>query len=265
MLKQRNLLKICLLILIILFSVRYNSYAQSPAEEALKKGTDYGRHGSYNEAISEFNKAIEASPGSASAYYDRGFVYDKKENLDQAISDYTKAIEIDPNFTDAYYNRGFAYYKKGTFDLAISDYSKVIELSPSSPDAYYGRGLVYSKKGNLNEAISDYTKAIEVRPNFALAYDARAVAYFAKKDYIKSLADVNKAGSLGFRSRPLKETSSDLINSGKNLTNRPEKGSGQGLNKNAGIGLAKIAFFSIAILFGACLIVFFILRKSGKR
>lgn len=265
MIKQRNVLKICLLASVIVASVYCISYAQNPEDEALKKGTNYGRHGSYDEAIAEFNKVIEASPDSASAYYDRGFIYDKKENLEQAISDYTKAIEIDPNFTDAYYNRGFAYYKKGSFDLAISDYSKVVELNPDSPDAYYGRGLVYSKKDNLDQAIADYTKAIEIRPSFALAYDARAVAYFTKKDYGKTLADVNKAGALGFRSRPLKRASVNSIIGEKNPVSRPENKPVQAPNKNAVTGLLRVVFSTSIILFLVCLIVLFILRAYGKK
>ena len=45
-------------------------------------------------------------PGSASAYFSRGMIYYQKGNLDNAISDYDKAIELNPNYTLSYIYRG---------------------------------------------------------------------------------------------------------------------------------------------------------------
>jgi len=49
----------------------------------------------------------------------------KLENYDQAISDYTKAIEINPDYTEAYLNRGNAYaFSMDNFSQACSDWQK---------------------------------------------------------------------------------------------------------------------------------------------
>ena len=45
----------------------------------------------------------------ATAYYNQGRAYGQKGQYDQAISDYGKAIEINPRDATAYYNRGCAY------------------------------------------------------------------------------------------------------------------------------------------------------------
>jgi tetratricopeptide (TPR) repeat protein len=227
MFKRMGLVLIGALTIITLSLIVSNGHAQTTEEESLKKGVDLIRHDKFDEAVKEFNNVIAADPKSTSAYYNLGFAYDKKGDLDKAIFNFSKAIDIDPTLADAYYNRGFAYYKKGSFDNAIADYSKVIEVSPASADAYYGLGLVYSKKGDLDKAIGEYTKAIKARSNFALAYDARAVAYVTKKNYLGALADVNKAQSLGFRSRGLKRTATDLNNAEKDSVNLPDSGSKQ--------------------------------------
>ncbi|MEI6425351.1 MAG: tetratricopeptide repeat protein, partial [Lentisphaerota bacterium] len=98
-------------------------------------------------------------------------------------------------------------YRMGSFSEAIDDYNKVLEINPDAADAWYGRGLAYFKKNDIKQALSDYNKVIEIRPEFPLAYSARAIAYFSKKDYVRTLSDINKAVALGFRMRPLKETS----------------------------------------------------------
>lgn len=186
-------------------------YSGSVAEDALKKGLEYGRQGDNDNAIAEFSKVIALDPASAEAYYDRAFVYYKKGKLKESISDFDKTIALDPASADAYYNRGLAFYKMGSFDAAIADYNKVLEIKPDAMDALYGRGLAYFKKNDIKQALSDYSKVIEMRPEFSLAYSARAIAYFSKKDYGRSLADVNKAIALGFRLRPLKETSPEPL------------------------------------------------------
>jgi tetratricopeptide (TPR) repeat protein len=60
-------------------------------------------------------------------YHNRAVVYEKKGQYDQAISDYTKALEIDPNLADAYHNRGVVYGRENQPDQAISDFTEAIK------------------------------------------------------------------------------------------------------------------------------------------
>jgi tetratricopeptide (TPR) repeat protein len=46
----------------------------------------------------------------------RGLAYWKKGQYDQAVSDYTKALEINPRDDGAYYCRGVAFYSKQEYD-----------------------------------------------------------------------------------------------------------------------------------------------------
>ena len=43
----------------------------------------------------------------ASVYNNRGNTYSNKGDFDQAFSEYNKAIELDPQLDQAYVNRGF--------------------------------------------------------------------------------------------------------------------------------------------------------------
>jgi tetratricopeptide (TPR) repeat protein len=65
---------------------------------------------------------------NAGAYNNRGVTYVLIGQYDQAISDYTKAIEINPEFARAYNNRGVAYYFKGEYKKAWVDVSKAQSL-----------------------------------------------------------------------------------------------------------------------------------------
>ena len=50
------------------------------------------------------------------------------EFLDQAIADFDRAIELDPNQSWAHYFRGLAYHELGGFSQSSADLKKAIEL-----------------------------------------------------------------------------------------------------------------------------------------
>jgi protein O-mannosyl-transferase len=163
------------------------------AEAYINRGLSYQDKGNFDQALLDYNKGIAIKPNLAEAYYNRGLAYQDKGNLDQAILDYNKAIEIKPEYADAYYNRGLVYQNKGNLNQTILDCNKAIEINPEYADAYYNRGLAYQDKGNLDQALLDYNKAIEIKPNYADVYCNRGLAYQDKGNLNQALLDYNKA------------------------------------------------------------------------
>lgn len=72
----------------------------------------------------------------AKSYNNRGAAFGEKGQYDQAISDFSKAIEIDARYSKAYNNRGIVYRLKGQYDRAILDFNKAIEINPMDAEAY---------------------------------------------------------------------------------------------------------------------------------
>ena len=169
------------------------------AEIYCNRGRAYGQKGDSDQAISDFSKAIEINPDLAEAYYARGIAYEDKGDFEQALSDYSKTIEINPGHANAYYNRGCVYLRVRNFDQAISDYTETIELTPQSAQAYNKRGYVYTIKDEYDPAISDYSKGIELDPQVPDLYFGRAVCYFRRNEFEKSWADLHKAEELGYK------------------------------------------------------------------
>jgi tetratricopeptide (TPR) repeat protein len=127
--------------------------------------------------VTEFNK--------------QGFDYAKQGQYDQAISDFSKALEINPRNTEAYYNRGIAYYNQGRYDQAVSDFNMVLEISAGNEKAYYNRGISYYKQGQYDKAISDFNKALKIEPGYEKASNMRRLAY-VEDQYEKELSELNE-------------------------------------------------------------------------
>jgi tetratricopeptide (TPR) repeat protein len=134
------------------------------------------KKGNYDEAITEFTRALESDPKDAEAYNNRGSMYTFKRRYDQALADFDKALELHPRYAKAYYNRALAYYYQGNYDRAIADLSKAIELSPKDAEAYNNRGLAYDQKQDYDKAIQDFNVALILNPKLADAYFNKAVS-----------------------------------------------------------------------------------------
>ncbi len=83
----------------------------------------------------------------------------KSGNYDEAIADYNQAIQGDPQDAVAYFKRAFVYMTKGDDDQATADLTQAIQLNPAFAEAYFRRAFVYMTKGNNNDAIDDLTRA----------------------------------------------------------------------------------------------------------
>jgi tetratricopeptide (TPR) repeat protein len=115
----------------------------------------------YYGAIVDFTIAIDKStnPNYIADYYNsRGRAKALLKNFNEALSDYNKAIKIDANKPDYYSNRGFSKAKLSDYFGAIADYTKAIQLNPISIYAFFQRGLTKAYLNDKNAACADFRK-----------------------------------------------------------------------------------------------------------
>jgi tetratricopeptide (TPR) repeat protein len=67
------------------------------------------------------------------AYCNRGTAYSENGEYDQAVPDFNKAIELNPEFADAYYNRAVVRCHKKEYDKAWEDVHKSQSLGYQIP------------------------------------------------------------------------------------------------------------------------------------
>ena len=117
----------------------------------------------YEEAILDYNKALELSPTEICLVYSmRGNAKRNLGDFEGAISDQNKALDFDPLYADGYFNRGIAKFKKGDFDGAIQDYSQVLKINPKDSDSFFNRANVRKEMGEMKGACEDWRKAADL-------------------------------------------------------------------------------------------------------
>lgn len=79
------------------------------AMQFLAEGDRLYRAGQYSEALTQFQKAVEANPANKEIHYYAGLTYFKLQKYNDAITSCTKALRIDPDYGDARYTLAYSY------------------------------------------------------------------------------------------------------------------------------------------------------------
>jgi len=96
------------------------------------KGSDLFRKRKYEEAIAEYTKAVEASPGDeetkidlSTIYQNRAAAYENVDKLDNVIADCSEAIKLNPKYTKALLRRAKVAEKQEKLNMALEDLTAV--------------------------------------------------------------------------------------------------------------------------------------------
>ncbi len=129
------------------------------AKSHLLKGYRLHRQKSYKEALAELNKAIEADPRNAEAYYWRGRTLVNLGQLEQGAGDFKAAVKFKPDYAEAYDNLGWLASRQGKVDEGIAYLTKSIEFKPENAWAFHHRSKLFFSKGDVASAMRDAEKA----------------------------------------------------------------------------------------------------------
>src|ERR1035438_471432 len=159
--------------------------------------------------------AINANSRNAIAFNSRGNEYYNGGNVQQAMADYERAIEIFPFYSAPIFNEGVVYYKQRDYikadylysqalkydtlspvltslrfsilynyageKMALKKYDEAVVLlkkaekeSPETSELYNNLGYAYFSLGKKDSALYAYSRAIELKPNSAFYYTNRS-------------------------------------------------------------------------------------------
>ncbi|MBO7617051.1 MAG: tetratricopeptide repeat protein [Bacteroidales bacterium] len=97
------------------------------------------RYSKFEEAEETLTKAIRYDKNNFEAYYYRGCAKVNEKKYQEAIADFEKAIELKPDYADAYFNLGRTYYLLNDEDKACENYKLAAQYGRPNLEDYLKR------------------------------------------------------------------------------------------------------------------------------
>jgi tetratricopeptide (TPR) repeat protein/V8-like Glu-specific endopeptidase len=175
--------------------------AKPKADDYFLAANEKYDRGNYNEALSDYNRAIALNPQYAFAYNNRANLRFQQRDLRGALTDYNRAIALKPDLAIAYSNRGNIKVELKDTKGALADYNRAITLDPKDDLAFNNRGFLKDEKLNdVSGALADYQQSIAINPYQALAYNNRGnLQRYKRGDRSGAVADYDRAIQLNPR------------------------------------------------------------------
>jgi len=98
-------------------------------------GNSFLNSGRVDEAITQYQKAVEIQPGNVMAHYSLGYALLKTRRLDEAMLQLQMALRIQPDLALAHCDLGDALLQKGRVSEAIAHWQRAIEIDPQYLEA----------------------------------------------------------------------------------------------------------------------------------
>lgn len=174
--------------------------------------------GQLNEAIVEYNKALEVDPaysnaikaleiaksktsaanttGTFQSSYDRGIALQDDRKYSQTIGEFDKAIQFNSASARAFIERGYCKQKLKLFAEAKNDYDKAILIDPTIEDAFYRRGSCSIALGQPKEGINDLLKVTQINPLREQAFNLLGKTYMSLGDPNNAIVNFTNAINL---------------------------------------------------------------------
>jgi Flp pilus assembly protein TadD len=150
----------------------YGTHVGDRAQTHNTLGLAHARVGRYAEAVREFHRAIELSPGYSEAYNNLGRSLEALGATDEAGQAYRAAVERDPGNAAARNNVGAFLMRTGDLEGAERWLREAIGLDPRRAEAHANLAAILAARGDLEEAELHYRRAVDANPDFKEAWNA---------------------------------------------------------------------------------------------
>ena len=97
------------------------------------------RYSDFQKAEETLTKAIKYDKNNFEAYYYRGCAKVNERKYQEAIADFEKAVELKPDYADAYFNLGRTYYLLNDEDKACENYKLAAKYGRPNLEDYLKR------------------------------------------------------------------------------------------------------------------------------
>jgi len=152
------------------------------AEVHAALGSLYAASGKYENALHEFDAAIEGNANLADAYIGIANTYIALNRHEEAEASLRQAIDADVSYWASFNAMGNFLFGEGRFDEAAEFYQMYVNRADNDAYALSNLGAAYYLAGEFRKAAEAWDEAIKIRPGRSV-YSNTGTMYFFLGDY----------------------------------------------------------------------------------
>jgi tetratricopeptide (TPR) repeat protein len=160
------------------------------------------RNEDYQSLERMWTQANRDYPDCARLLQDMGSVYLEQQRYEDALKQFQRAVEVAPDYAHGYIGRADSLFRIGQaskseserqklFAEAEKDYTKAIQLDPRIHTAYSNLGVMHSQWGKKQQALEDLNKAVAVNPRHTQSRISRAAVEIDLKNFKAAREDLD--------------------------------------------------------------------------
>ena len=127
--------------------------------------------GQYNEALAEFNAALEIDPNQPGILARAGDCYLKMNRNEEALEAYDKALVLDSGDASLYAQKGVVLSRLGKAEESQEMFTKSAQLDPAGAGMnFYNMGVTMYNASEMDKAADAFKRSIAADSNYAESY-----------------------------------------------------------------------------------------------
>ena len=174
----------------------YGTHVGDRAQTHNTIGLAYAATGQYEDAVAEYRRALDLSPGYSKAYNNMGLSLEELGRDEEARNAYTAAVDKNPSNAVARNNLGAYLSRRGDLEAAADEFARAVELDPGMYQAHMNLGTALAKSGDLEAAERHYRSALAVNPGLKEAWNALGVVLDETGRHGEAIAAYTRAVAL---------------------------------------------------------------------
>jgi len=158
-------------------------------------GTVYWAIGSYEDALKEYQRALEMEPTNDDFRRQAARAEERLGRLTDAENTLKAAIRLRPQYWANYNGLGSFYFYQNRYADAAEMFARVIELAPDTAFGYANLAGAYIKLGRYDDAIPMLERSASIRPT-GTSYSNLGTTYFQRRRFLEAATAFEKAAKV---------------------------------------------------------------------
>ena len=151
--------------------------------------------GKYEDALDQFQRAVQLEPSNEDAYIGLGGAYEGLGKRQDAENTYKRMVQLRPGYWRGYNLLGAFYLRQAQYDDASKMFQKVVERTPESFRGYANLGATYLYEAKDAEAIQPLEQSLAIHAT-ADTYSNLGTAYYFQRRFKDAARTYEKAVQL---------------------------------------------------------------------